>query len=74
MPKRNDFSLDEDEYPDDKDIAEFGDDSPADFEPITIGYVGDWQAPFWTGRRIALLIGAIIIIALLLLPFFLKLF
>jgi hypothetical protein len=69
MPKRNDFFLDEDEYPDDKDIDEFGDDAPPDFEPITIGYVGDYRPKFWTGRRIVLLIVALVIIAALVLPF-----
>ncbi|MCA9881402.1 MAG: hypothetical protein KC708_00455 [Anaerolineae bacterium] len=59
----------EDEYPDEKDIAEFGDDSPPDYDPLTIGYIGDDRPRFWTPGRIALLIVVLLLIAALLLTF-----
>ncbi len=65
-PARRDDWIDEDEYPDDEDVEDFGDDSPPDNHPLTIGYVGA-RPPFWTvGRLVLLVIVAIILVALLL--------
>ena len=67
MTKRLDDWIDEDEYPDDRDVEDFGDNSPFDYDPRTIGYVGD-RPPFWTRGRIVLLIVVLLIVAALLLP------
>jgi len=70
MSPRNrlDDWIDEDEYPDDRDVAEFGDDSPSDNHPLTIGHVPGIRSHFWTIRRIILLIIVLLIVAALLLP------
>ena len=60
--------LDPDEYPNDKDIDDFGDDSPIDYDPLTIGYVGDSRPSFWTTRRIVALVIVLIMVGALLLP------
>lgn len=60
--------LDENEYPDDKDVEAFGYDSPDDYDPLTIGYIGDSRPSFWTRRRIVFLIVGLILIGTLLLP------
>ncbi|MBZ0289336.1 MAG: hypothetical protein K8I30_17075 [Anaerolineae bacterium] len=40
MTRRNrDGWLDDDEYPDDRDVDDFGDESPGDYDPLTIGRV-----------------------------------
>ncbi len=67
MTKRLDNWIDEDEYPDDRDVDEFGDDSPVDYDPRTIGRVGD-RPPFWTRGKILLLVVVLVIVAALLLP------
>ncbi len=67
MTKRLDNWIDEDEYPDDRDVEDFGDESPVDYDPRTIGYVGDRPA-FWTRGRIVLLVVVLLIVAALLLP------
>lgn len=67
MTKRLDNWIDEDEYPDDRDVDDFGDDSPVDYDPRTIGYLGD-RPSFWTRRRILLLIVVALILLALLLP------
>jgi hypothetical protein len=59
--------LDENDYPDEKDMDEFGDDVPPDFEPQTIGFVGNWRPRFWTPRRLVILIVGGILISLLVL-------
>lgn len=63
---QEDVWFDENEYPDEKDIEQFGDDSPPDFDPLTIGYVGDLRPPFWTTGRIILLIVVLFLVAALL--------
>jgi hypothetical protein len=68
-PLRDQAWLNADEYPDEKDIEEFGDVSPADYDPLTIGYYGKSRPSFWTSKRIILLIVGLILIAALLLPF-----
>lgn len=69
MPRnRLDDWIDEDEYPDDKDVEDFGDESPVDYHPRTIGYLGRKRPGFWTTRRIVLLVIGLLIVAALLLP------
>ena len=46
---RDDDWINDEEYPDDKDIEAFGDDSPPDDDPLTIGYVGDTALSFVDG-------------------------
>ena len=43
--KRRDDWLDENEYPDERDIDDLGDDSPADYDPLTIGRVSRLRVP-----------------------------
>lgn len=69
MPPRRDNWIDEDEYPDDKDIDAFGDYSEYDDDPRTIGYVGHQREGFWTkGRIFLLIIVAILVISMVLPP------
>jgi hypothetical protein len=65
--------INDEEYPDDKDIEAFGDDSPPDDDPLTIGYVGDLRPSFWTTRRFVLLVVVLVIFSALLLPLLLRL-
>lgn len=65
--KRHDDWIDDDEYPDDGDVEEFGEGSPPDFDPLTIGYVGK-RPSFWTPKRLVLLVVVLIVVAALLLP------
>ena len=54
MPTRNrrEEWLDEDEYPDDRDVDQFGDDSPYDNDALGIGHVSSLHTSFWTRTRI----------------------
>jgi hypothetical protein len=61
--KRRDDWLDDDEYPDEGDIDDFGDDSPLDYDPLSIGRVPTVRVPFWTRGKIAV---AVILVLLLL--------
>lgn len=63
----DDVWFNENEYPDDEDIAEFGDDAPVDYDPLTMGYLGDEPPRFWTAGRIALLIVVLLLLGALLL-------
>ncbi|MEO8608364.1 MAG: hypothetical protein ABI690_10800 [Chloroflexota bacterium] len=64
--KRRDDWLDESEYPDDRDIDDLGDDSPGDYDPLTIGRIPTIRMPFWTRTRIvAALILLLIVIGFL---------
>ena len=65
---QNDIWLDSNEYPDEKDIEAFGDESPVDYDPLTIGYLGDSRPKFWTTRRLVVLIVVLILISALVLP------
>ena len=38
---RRDDWLDDDEYPSDDDVEHFGEDSPLDYDPLSIGYFGE---------------------------------
>ena len=71
MPTRRDDWIDDDEYPDDRDVEELGDDSPFDDDPLTIGYAG--RRSFWTPVRLALLVIVLILVAALVLPMLLPL-
>lgn len=62
-----DVWFNENEYPDEEDIAEFGDDAPVDYDPLTIGYLGDARPRFWTTGRIGLLIVVLLLLGALLL-------
>lgn len=64
----NNTWLNENEYPDEKDIEEFGDDSPVDYDPLTIGYIGDSRPSFWTAKRVVTLLVATLLIGALVLP------
>ena len=60
--------LDENEYPSDKDMDDLGDDSPVDYDPLTVGYLGDSNRQFWTTRNIIIAVVVIIMVGALLLP------
>ncbi len=62
---RKDF-IEDDEYSDDKDLDEFGYESPHDDDYLTIGYLGDNRPRFWTPKRIGILIIVLILIIALL--------
>ncbi len=69
MSKRRDNWIDQDEYPDERDIDDFGDDSPLDYDRRSIGRVkGVNDKPVWTRGRIAIAIVLIILLLALLLP------
>ena len=73
MPsKRRDDWIDDDEYPTDRDVEEFGDDSPIDYDPLTIGLVPGVNPPFWTRAKIILLVIVLLVVASLLLPLILR--
>lgn len=65
--RRRDNWIDDDEYPDDDDVEEFGETSPPDFDPLTVGFVGN-RPSFWSSKRLALLVIVIIVLAAVLLP------
>lgn len=56
MTKRRDDWIDVDEYPDERDVDDFGDDSPVDYDRRTLGRVGDMRQPFWTRTRVFIVI------------------
>ncbi|MEM9953849.1 MAG: hypothetical protein AAF846_19725 [Chloroflexota bacterium] len=72
--RHHDVWLEDKDYPDEKDIEEFGYDSPPDYDPLTIGYIGDNRPPLWSTRRVVFLIFTLLIVSALFLPFFLRLF
>lgn len=64
MSKRRDGWIDEDEYPDDRDVEDLGEDSQVDYDRLTMERVGNMQQqPFWTRTRIfvVLVLGIIIL-------------
>jgi hypothetical protein len=65
MSKRRADWIDEDEYPDDRDVEDFGEESPVDYDRRTLGRVGNMRQPFWTRTRILI----VIILAILILSF-----
>jgi hypothetical protein len=62
MSKRRDDWIDENEYPDERDVDDLGEDSPIDYDRLTIGRVGNMRQSFWTRTRIfiILLLGIIV--------------
>jgi hypothetical protein len=60
--KRRDEWLDENEYPDDRDIDDLGDDSPGDYDPLTIGRVPTVHVPFWTRTRVFIAVILLLIV------------
>ena len=52
MSKRRDDWIDESEYPDERDMDDLGEDSPVDYDRLTMGRVGNMRQPFWTRTRI----------------------
>ena len=72
MSKRQDDWIDDDEYPDERDVEEFGDDSPIDYDPLTIGRVPGIHPRFWTRGKVILLVIVLLIVAALLLPLILQ--
>ena len=56
MSKRSADWIDEDEYPDDRDVEDFGESSPVDYDRRTLGRVGNMRQPFWTRTRIFIVI------------------
>jgi hypothetical protein len=68
MTKRRDDWIDDDEYPDERDVEQFGDDSPTDYDPLTIGRVPGVNPPFWTRGKFILLVIVLLVVAALLLP------
>ncbi len=67
MSYRRDDWIDDDEYPDDRDVETLGDESTPDNHPLTIGYVGR-RPSFWTPARLILLVIVLIVVAALVLP------
>jgi len=65
MSKRRADWIDEDEYPDDRDVEDFGEESPVDYDRRTMGRVGSMRQPFWTRTRIFI----VILLAILILSF-----
>ena len=65
---RRDDWLDDDEYPSDDDVEHFGEDSPLDYDPLSIGYYGE-RPSFWTRSRIIVaVIAALLLFILFILP------
>jgi hypothetical protein len=62
MPRRHDDWIDDDEYPDDSDIERFGEYSPTDYDPLTIGRFGRRSTPVWTRSRIIIAIVALFLL------------
>lgn len=54
MSKRRDDWIDESEYPDERDMDELGEDSPVDYDRLTMGRLGRTQQPFWTRTRLVM--------------------
>jgi hypothetical protein len=71
---RRDDWIDDSEYPDEDDIAAFGEDSPPDNDPLTIGYIGDRRPPFWTPAKIGIVVIVVLMLTFLLLPQVVQLF
>jgi hypothetical protein len=70
MPRRDDDWIDEDEYPNERDMRDFGDDGRADYDPLTIGYIKGVNTGIksWSRRRIIIAVCALILLIILLVP------
>lgn len=67
MPRRDEW-LNDEEYPDAHDIDDLGDDSPGDYDPLTIGRIPTIRPPFWTRTRIFIAVILLLILLTYLLP------
>jgi len=65
--------LDDKDYPDQHDIDKFGDDSPYDDDPLTIGYIGEPRPSFWNAKRIGLAVIILLMVGALVVPSLLRL-
>jgi hypothetical protein len=68
MSKRRDDWIDDDEYPDDRDVDDFGEESPWEYDRRSIGYIPGVTKPFWTPGKIIVAVIALLILAALILP------
>ncbi|MCA0454632.1 MAG: hypothetical protein LCI00_11735 [Chloroflexi bacterium] len=67
MSKRRGDWIDEDEYPDERDMDDFGDASPVDYDRSTLGKVGNMRQPYWTKMRILIvLLAGLVLISIIL--------
>jgi hypothetical protein len=69
MSRREDW-IDEDEFPDDRDVRDFGDDGRAEYDLLTIGTIKGVNTGIksWSRRRIIIAACALILLIVLLLP------
>ncbi len=68
---RHDEFLSENEFPTERDVEKFGDESPWDNDALTIGMVGKRKKSkrgFWTRQRIMMALIMLVIIAAIVLP------
>jgi hypothetical protein len=72
MPRRDDW-IDDDEYPDERDMRDLGDDAPYDDDPLTIGRVKGINDGRWTRSRIILVVCALILLVVLAIPILIRL-
>jgi hypothetical protein len=67
--KRREDWIDDDEYPDVRDMERFGEDSALDNDPLSIGRVPNFRYAFWTrGRIVAAIVIAILLFSIVVLP------
>ncbi len=69
MPRRDDW-IDDDEYPDARDMRDLGDDSPTDYDPLTVGRIEGVNTGLkgLSRSRIILIVCALILLIVLLVP------
>lgn len=69
MPRRDDW-IDDDEYPDARDTRDMGDDSPTDYDPLTVGRIEGVNTGLkgLSRSRIILIVCALILLIVLLVP------
>lgn len=65
---RRDDWIDDDEYPSDRDVEAFGDDSPTDYDPLTMGRIPGVRVRFWTPARIVIALIVLILVLAFVLP------
>jgi hypothetical protein len=62
---RQDDWIDDDEYPDARDLRDLGEDSPADSDPLTIGRVAGVNDGRWSRSRVIVAVCALILLVVL---------
>ncbi|MCL4251907.1 MAG: hypothetical protein KJ065_27395 [Anaerolineae bacterium] len=69
MPRRDDW-IDDDEYPDARDMHDLGDDSPTDYDPLIVGRIEGVNTGLngLSRSRIILIAFALILLIMLLVP------